>query len=158
MTSTGILTRRIADGWSRLGRRERLLSGGLLAVLAAYGLVVGVALPLLAARQAARASIAQYDAALDRLSAAPAGTSATEIAFVPVPTVLTDTAPSYGLAIRRLESDGEAAQVLLDNADFASVVLWLEELERVHLIGVVTADIDRTAEPGIVTARLGLSR
>ena len=152
------MTKRLVDRWRQLGIREQLLLGIPLMVAVAYGVVEIAVRPLVDARQEARADIARYDAALDRLSSAPDIAGAPDIPDLPVATVLTETAPSFGLAIRRLETAGEGAQVVLQNADFTALILWIDELESDRSIGVVTAQLDRNAEPGMVTARLLFSR
>jgi general secretion pathway protein M len=75
-----------------------------------------------------------------------------------VAAVVTDSAPAYGLAIRRIETDQAGTRVELDDAGFAEVVLWIEELELQHGLRVVAVEMDRRPEPGVVAARLAVRR
>lgn len=158
MTALRALRDRGGAAWTRLSLRERLLVGALGMILVAYLAVTQGLQPLLAARAAAQADIARHEAALARIEAAPEPGAAPALSDGPVSAVLTETAPEFGLAIRRIEPEGGGARLTLEDVEFAAVLLWLEELERAHGVRTVSVEMDRRPEPGVVTARLGLAR
>ena len=73
---------------------------------------------------------------------------------------MTETAPEFDLAIRRIEPEGAGAgaQLVLDDADFASVLLWIEALEQDHRLRLTAVEMDRRPEPGVVAARMSFER
>ncbi len=125
--------------------------------LAAYLLFVGAARPLHAARGEALATIARHEAALARLAALPEG-NAPVASGEPVTAIVTASAPGYDLTIRRIEAEGEGARLEIEDAGFPELVLWIEELERAHALRLITIEIERRPEPGLVGARLTLGR
>ena len=143
--------------WGRRSGRERVLLAVMASGLAAYLLFVGAARPLLAARGAALAAIAEHDAALARLAALPEG-NAPVASGEPVTAIVTASAPGYDLTIRRIEAEGEGARLEIEDAGFPELVLWIEELERAHALRLITIEIERRPEPGLVGARLTLGR
>jgi general secretion pathway protein M len=149
----------VAGWWRRRSARERAMLAVLALSVAAYALVVGVAQPLLGARATARSTIARHDAALARLAALPAAEVApADAADRPVTAVVTETAPDYGLTIRRIEAEGDGARLELADAGFPEIVLWIDELERTHGLRLIAVEMDRRPEPGVVSARLTFGR
>ena len=146
--------------WVRRSLRERWLLAGLAGAAAAYVAIAVVAQPLLAARAAALAAIAEHDRALAQLAALPAEGAPAPVrsAALPVAGVLTETAPEFDLAIRRIEPEGAGARLVLDDADFAGVLLWIEELERDHRLRLTAIEMDRRPEPGVVSAQMSFER
>lgn len=141
-----------------LTARERAL---LLAVLPLMLLVLGYLglwQPVQAARAGYRAEIDAYSqvsatiAALQDMPTMPRPAENT----LPLSTRITQTADAAGLELRRLEPDGDRIAVTLDNAAFASVILWLSDLEVGQSVLLVQIDMDRRVEPGTVSARLVL--
>ncbi len=64
-----------------------------------------------------------------------------------------------GEAITRMQPEGEATvRIWLEQADFVSLLRWLNTLENTYGVSVIEAAIDRDAQPGLVRARLGLVR
>jgi general secretion pathway protein M len=146
--------------WTRRSVRERALLGLMAAALAGYVLIVAVGQPLLAGRAEARSSIVRFES-----MQAPLATLADDgpVAVAPssdqpVATVVTDTAPGYGLTIRRIETDQGGTRLEIEDAGFAEIILWVEELERQHGLRLVALEMDRRPEPGIVSARLTVQR
>ena len=76
----------------------------------------------------------------------------------PVPIVITDTAAVFQLVIRRLEAEGTGARVVLEEATFQQVILWLEALERDHRLRVRDLEMTRRPAPGVVSVTLALER
>ncbi|MBV6416575.1 MAG: hypothetical protein CMLOHMNK_01169 [Steroidobacteraceae bacterium] len=65
---------------------------------------------------------------------------------------------NLGEALARSEPAGNGGQrVQLENARFDVMVAWLARLRQQHGIRVVAATIERTDQPGLVTASLELS-
>jgi len=150
--------RRKARAWlGQRSPRERLLLAVAGATLVLYGGIVGVAWPVLAVRSASAARIAQSDAGLARLAAAPAAPAQAQDAG-PATTVLTDTAPEFGLEIRLLAAEGAGVRVELADAVFDDVLRWIDALQRSHALRPVSVEMDRRADPGVVGARLVLAR
>ena len=150
--------RRKARAWlAQRSPRERLLLAVAGAALVLYGGIVGVARPILAVRSASAARIAQSDAGLARLAAAPAATPQVQDDS-PATTVLTDTAPEFGLDIRLLAAEGAGVRVELADAVFDDVLRWIDALQRNYALRPVSVEMDRRADPGVVGARLVLAR
>ena len=156
------MTPRLPSWWAARTPRERGLLGALAVAALAWALVTLVAQPLLAARADARADILRSDAALARLAALPApGTAAAPVARAstdPVPAILTRTATGFDLAIERIEPEAEGARLVLEDAEFARVLGWIEALERVHGLRLDALEMQRRPEPGVVAARLTVGR
>lgn len=125
----------------------------------AYLLAVGVVQPLVADRRHALDAIARHDAGLARLAERPdVAAASTPAAGGPVTAIVTDTAPDYDLAIRRIEAVGDGARLDVEEAGFAELILWIEELEVRHGLSVTAVEMDRRPEPGTVGARLTVTR
>ena len=146
--------------WARRTARERWLLSGLGGVAAAYVAVAVVAQPLLAARAEALRAIAQHDRALAQLAALPAEAAPASAtgAAAPVAAVLTETASEFDVAIRRIEPEGAGARLVLDDAQFASVLLWIEALEGEHRLRLTALEMSRRPEPGVVSAQMSVER
>ncbi|MEK7322873.1 MAG: type II secretion system protein M [Pseudomonadota bacterium] len=68
-------------------------------------------------------------------------------------------AAQLGPAVRRIEPEGDSVvRVVLEQAAFDDVMLWLGGLQRTHGVSVVDLAVDRQSEPGRVNARLTLKR
>ncbi len=62
-------------------------------------------------------------------------------------------------AIQRMEPDGNnGAKLWIENANFDSLMRWLDQLQRQHGISVSRSSIDKTGESGLVSSRLSLQR
>jgi len=69
------------------------------------------------------------------------------------------TAKSNGLgtAVKRVRPEGEnKASVTLEGAEFDRVVVWLENLQRLNGISVVSSTIEKQKEAGLVSMRIEL--
>ena len=146
--------------WTQRSLREQWLLGGLACVTAIYFAIAGVAQPLVAGRAAALEAIAEHDRALAQLEAVPTDELPvlTLSAAKPVTAVLTETASEFELAIRRIEPEDAGARLVLDDADFAEVLLWIEALESEHRLRLTAIEMDRRPEPGVVSARMSFER
>ncbi|WP_426036266.1 type II secretion system protein GspM [Cypionkella sp. TWP1-2-1b2] len=154
--------RAIAQDWfMQRSPRERLLLG-LLAICALVWIAVAVIWqPLRQHRAALENRIALYDAGLTALQN-PAFNARTGAAAIidnrPVPVILTESAAISQLAIRRLESEGAGARVVLEDASFEQVILWLETLKREHGLNVSALEMTRKPAPGVVSTTFALER
>ena len=154
--------RAIAQDWFlQRSPRERLL----LCVLGACALVwIAVSViwqPLRQHRSALENRIALYDVGLTALQN-PAFVARKGTAMIvdnrPVPVILTESAAVFQLAIRRLESEGAGARIVLEDASFEQVILWLETLKREHGLNVTALEMARKPAPGVVSTTFALER
>ncbi len=151
---------RLSAWWLQRTPRERVLVIGMAAVAALYLVMVAAVDPLLAARREAQASIESSEAAMARLAALPAGATApaAQPSSQPAAAILTETATDFGLSIRRIEPEGDGARLTIEDADFSSILRWIDALETEHGLHVMAIEMDRRPEPGVVSANLTVQR
>jgi type II secretory pathway component PulM len=127
------------------------LGGGLCAAL----VWLQVAQPALASKRNSHAQLAKIDALEGLLHSLPrsAGPPAPQ-QTVPLRQRVTSTAREAGLEIRRLDPQGAALSVSLDQVSFAALIGWVDTLSITAGTRVLAAEIGRLPEPGQVTARL----
>ena len=146
--------------WRQRSPRERALLGAMAVAALVYLVAVVVFQPMLAARAEARDRIARADAGLARLASLgdePARMAA-PTADRPVNAVVTETATEFGLTIRRIEPEGDGVRMTIEDADFADIVRWIDEVETRQGLRVTAAEMDRRPEPGVVSASLTVLR
>uniref|UniRef100_UPI003784E100 type II secretion system protein GspM n=1 Tax=Brevundimonas sp. TaxID=1871086 RepID=UPI003784E100 len=73
-------------------------------------------------------------------------------------TVATMTAAEAALPIREIAEQGETTVVALDSVNFVALMTWIDRLEREQGVVAQSAEIERQSAPGIVNARLTLTR
>ena len=144
----------------RSAREKVLLSAGLALALLWFG-IAAVWQPLRFYRANLEVRIARLDRGLAALqnpdfNLPDANTPAVDSR--PVPIVITDTAAVFQLVIRRLEAEGTGARVVLEEATFQQVILWLEALERDYGLRVRDLEMIRRPAPGMVGVTLALER
>ena len=154
--------RAIAQDWfMQRSPRERLLLG-LLAICALVWIAVAVIWqPLRQHRAALENKIALYDAGLTALQNPAFDVRSGVSAIIdnrPVPLILTESAAVFQLAIRRLESEGAGARVVLEDASFEQLILWLETLKREHGLNVSALEMNRKPAPGVVSTTFAVER
>lgn len=144
--------------WGARTARERLLiiALGFLSVI--YLLIVTVWQPLQRHRTTLTDDIARYARATAALSTIPAGLVAPPSADTPLPGIITDTAATYQLTIRRLQPSTDTADITLEDAPFDAVLLWIDALERDHGLRIITLTMTRRPEPGLVATNLIVGR
>lgn len=141
---------------SNLNPREKRLVG---LVLPLAALVAGYQFlwsPLRDAQIAARADISAFRLVQDTAALASVDT----IAPVSAPndtalaTRITTSATAANLTLRRIEPENDSIRVTLDDTPFATVLLWLSDLEEQHDVTLEALEVDRRPAPGLVSARL----
>ena len=151
----------LQDWTAQRSTREKLLLGlGLVLALLWLG-ITAVWQPLRLHRANLEVKISRLDrgfAALQDPGFNLPDAKATAADSRPVPVVITDTAAVFQLVIRRLEAEGTGARVVLEEATFQQVILWLEALERDHGLRVRDLEMTRRPAPGIVGVTLALER
>lgn len=146
---------RVTDWLATRAPREQVL---MLAALVLGVIYVGVVLlwwPLLAERREVMARVAQMDRALAVVAGLPARALVVRDDR-PVSRLLTETAPDFGLSIRRLDVTDAGADLTLDDATFDGVVLWLDTLDAEHGLSVAALQVTRRPELGQVAATMTL--
>ena len=137
--------------------RERWLIGLFALVLVAVGFERGVWHPLALARQEALIEIARDDRIAAQLRVA--GPDVARIAAARSGTlsaIVTARAAKAGLAIARIEPQGDTVTVSLDGVAFDALVDWLAALDHDAGIGIVDLKVDRRPDPGVVSAQVTL--
>ena len=136
-------------------QRERVLLGSAASVLAGVAVWTLVLAPALTTRTDSFAQLRKIDviwAILDRL---PEQLNAPQPdRHVPLRQRVTASAQAAAVEIRRLDPQGTALSVSLDEVPFAALIGWLETLTTQAGIQVRSAEIGRWPEPGLVTARI----
>ncbi len=140
--------------------RERVLLAALTLLALAWAFWAGALEPL--HRQAAdlEARLHRHTLAIPRVAALPPPLSqGPQVSDDrPLPVIVSDTATTAGLDLRRLQERDGAVSVQIDAAGFDAVVLWIEALEQRH--GLRLAEVTLTAldQPGAVSAALTVTR
>ena len=140
--------------------RERLLLGTMAAVGALALVYLAVWQPLQNARSGYQAAIARQDALTARIATLGTDAAPAPVASDPRPpaVIVSDSAAAAFLAIRRLEPAEDRVGVVLEDADFGAVLIWLDRLDRDFGLQVAEIDISRRPEPGVVSTTLMLRR
>lgn len=110
---------------------------------------------LLAWMQANRPVIQRLAADLGKNSSATGDKPADSRALM---SLVTRSAGTAGLVLQRFEPSGDnAIRIWLEDAPFATVAAWLEQLRDDHGVVIDQAAMDRGEQPGRVSVRLTLS-
>jgi general secretion pathway protein M len=151
--------------WAGLQSRERhtLIAGALaLILLLGYALVWE---PYQSELKRLRQSVAEQEQLLAWMEQAAAEVAqlrrsapARSASRQPLLTLVDTTARQRGLggALKRVQPDGEAVQVWLEQAAFDEVLRWVDGLARSHGIRVNGMVVERAEASGLVNARLVL--
>ena len=139
-------------------RREQRLLGMCLVLVAGFALVQWGWRPLAAARADLLAAIARHEQALTVLAGLPDPQTSAPVADPrPLSEILTESAADYGLTIHRLETQGDGAEVVLEDVAYDALILWLDGLETGYRVRLLAIDLARRPVAGAVTARLTLA-
>jgi len=142
--------------WSDRTPRERVMLAALAGVVLLWVAFAGIWQPLQAQRTALTAQIARYQTAAQMLANPAQVTAPTDPRAIPV--VITDSAAAFDLAIRRLQPTGDGVQVVLEDAPFDAVLLWIDALTTDHALNLQSFDLIRRPAPGVVAATLTVVR
>jgi general secretion pathway protein M len=152
---------RLLSWWRVRSSREQILLGALggLALLAL--LLIAVVRPLQAARSAALADIRTYQSLAARLRAAgppsPGAARPPVVAGDPAQVIAT-TAAAQTLVPREVAAESGGFRVTLADAPYDAVLRWLATIEASSPLRVASLSITRGQAPGLVAARVVLSR
>lgn len=156
------------NAWQKLEPRQRFLIGLAAGVLIAALVYVWIWEPLARDRQLERERIAQQQALLNWLEAIEpmanrlraAGSEGRDLEGRSLLGLADETARAAGLAgaVVRIEptSDNEV-RVWLEDADFVSVMAWLEAFSRTRPVQVSQLQVDRAGDGGQVNIRVTLT-
>lgn len=160
MTRLRALSDQISTALADRTPRERLLLGAMAAVAALAFVYLGIWQPLQNARNGYEAAIARQDALKARIAALGSDAAPAPVISDPRPpaVIVSEAAASAALAIRRLEPAEDRVRVVLEDADFGAVLVWLDALDRDTGLKVAEIDITRRPEPGTVSTTLMLRR
>ncbi len=158
------------DWFDSLAPRERLLVSLCGAVVAAAVLYLAIWVPLDSRHDAMRASVADWEAGLDKLQrvqevqgSTPAQPGAAPIINQPPVVIVDTTLRSRGLsnALRRSQpTTSTGIRVEFESVAFDSLVLWLGDLSTRYGMTVQQGSLSVAprAEPGRVNATLTIER
>lgn len=148
--------------WAALhSGRERLLLGVAAGFILVWLGVVAVWQPLRQHRADLEARIARYDRGLAAIEIPTFAAPDLQDGITdsrPVTLILTDSAAVFNLVIRRLEAAGNGAQIVLEEATFEQIILWLEAMKRDDGLRVTSLEMTRRPAPGVVSTTLALER
>ncbi|UWR29082.1 type II secretion system protein M [Sulfitobacter sp. W002] len=143
-------------GFDRLSRREKLLIALVIPLALLVALYRFAWMPLQAGEAQARADIAAYRLVQDTaaLAAQTKIAPTAPINDTPLATRITSSASAAQLTLRRIEPENDGIRVTLDDTPFATLLLWLADLEEQHDVTLEALEIDRRPAPGVISARL----
>ena len=145
--------------WEARVPRERLLLSVLMVVLGIWLIFAAIWQPLQSARLRLGDQIARQDRALSVLQSQPAAVETETVPDDrPLANVITDSVAAFQLTIRRLEPEGPRVRVVLEDAPFDAVILWLDAVQRDQGLRVSEIELTRRPAPGVVNAVLALER
>ena len=145
--------------WDARAPRERVLLLIMAAMAAVWLAVIAIWQPLQAARASLAVELDRHERAIAVLQSQPAIAAPVRATDDrPVNILVTETAATFDLTIRRLQPEGARLRVVLDEVPFDAVILWLEALQRDQGLQVTEVEMTRRPAPGIVNAVLAVER
>ena len=143
-------------GFDRLSRRETYLVALVIPLALLVALYRLVWMPLQLAEAQARADIAAYRLVQDTAALAARAEIAptAPVNDTPLATRITSSASAAQLTLRRIEPESDGIRVTLDDTPFATLLLWLSDLEEQHDVILEALEVDRRPAPGVISARL----
>jgi general secretion pathway protein M len=141
--------------WADRTPRERVMLLALGGAMLVWAAIAGIWQPMQAYRATLITQIARYQTAAQML-ANPAQVTPTDPRAIPV--IVTDSAAAFQLPIRRLQPTGDVVQIVLEDAPFDAVLLWIEALTTDHALRLQSLDLIRRPAPGVVAATLTVTR
>lgn len=149
--------------WALRSRREQALILGAGLMLLIWGGYALIWHPMRMQAMALEARIARLDRLTAELNGLPAqmpavGSDAAAMDDRPLAIIATTTAEEAALVLGRLQPEGTALRIESPAADFASLLLWLESLQRDHGLQITALSLERLVAPGQVSAGLTVER
>ena len=139
--------------------RERGLIAAAAALLVVWAVAILVWQPLRSGRAALEEDLLRADQMLARVQRLPPPAGAAPVNDDrPLSVIATTSAGDMGLQVRRLQPQGDAVQVQVEDASFDFVLLWIAALERDHGLRLSDLTLTRRPAPGSVAATLTLER
>ena len=140
-----------------IAHREKASLGAVLAVTLAAGLWSLIWQPALQSKQESLATLSKVDGLAAALQTLPKTlVITTNQPTEPLQQRVTTTARAAGVEIMRLDPQGEALSVSLNDVSFAVLIQWVETMTTAHGVRVLAAEIGRRPTPGHVSVRLVL--
>ena len=146
-------------------KREQILIRLCSGFMVLFFFYTAVWLPVSARRDDELARIARYEVAIARLGALsePGSTGASRTVSLqgndtPLDVLVTKSAETVALPIRRLEPGQTNVSVTMDAVKFDTLVGWLDTLARENGVTAAVLTLERQTEPGVVSVRLTLER
>ncbi len=141
----------------KLSRRETYLAASCAILVLTGTLLQVLILPAVELRSDSLTRLAKFNQIQNHLDQMPSiVTRASTANRPPLRQWLTESAGLAGLDIRRLAPQGSAVSVSLEDVPFARLVGWLDQLSGPGQLQLLSAEIARRPEPGIVSAQLVL--
>ncbi|MGB7408143.1 MAG: type II secretion system protein GspM [Pontixanthobacter sp.] len=148
---------RSRDWWYERSPRERILLG-VLAALGVIALIVLLLLPIRQAREDALDTIRDANFIEARLrSGDPALARTGQFRSGTPSAIVTDSVAAAQLQVQQVSAEGTGVRVVLADAPFDAVMLWVADVESSSNLRVRSAQIDGQPAPGIVSATFVLS-
>ncbi|MGC1508437.1 type II secretion system protein M [Ketobacter sp. MCCC 1A13808] len=77
----------------------------------------------------------------------------------PLQSIVTSTAPSMGVTVKRFEPESDdKLRVWLENVSFDKTARWLHQLENRYGVRIVNISVDAEREQGLINAKLVLNK
>ncbi len=151
-------TGEVLGWWGLRSAREQVLLALLLATAAAALYLSLVFAPIQAVRRQALNDIRVYEALGAQLrvagpallSARPTGGDASAVAAA--------SAAEAGVAVRRIDPEGERVRVVLQDVSFDALMRWIDLMERERGLRLVELRVERRTSPGLVSADVTVRR
>lgn len=152
-----------SEFWTARNARERSMLA-LAALFVAFGLVYSVLIdPAMSGRKQLNRDLPVLRQQVAQLRAL--ATQAAQLSAAPVvqPASMTREGIEAALARNGLKAqdvllNGDFAKIQLGSASFASMLFWLDDMQRTALLSVTDADIVALPQPGKVNATITLRR
>ncbi|WP_299044382.1 type II secretion system protein GspM [uncultured Tateyamaria sp.] len=139
----------------KLSSREITISGAAAMAIGAAALWSVVIEPSLSTRSDSFAQLRKIDILWSVLDQVPDTLYAPQTAPIqPLRQRVTASARAAAIDIRRVDPQGAALSISLDDVAFTALIGWLETLTTTYGVQVFSAEIGRRPEPGRVSARI----
>lgn len=152
--------------YDSLEEMERLIVNGVVALLILVIVCLVLVVPAKNALSEAELKLTaqqglmqwmQENEAVARMSAK--GGSSTSTSNQPLQSIVTSTAPSMGVTVKRFEPESDdKLRVWLEKVSFDKTARWLHQLESRYGVRIVNISVDAEREQGLINAKLVLNK